>query len=374
VIIDEGWFMRPEGMATVLPVCSNGAPLYIHSSRATDPDSPTASIANAKYEDGTDAFDKYDNNTSCPDCKRKGPLFASRCRHMTTRLPHFRKETDASFMTAVMKQLPTAYEREVLNLDTSSDRTPIFSKRYMDWMLDGHNLYQRRDTIDTFITVVDPGAGVNQSEYAVLSMAFVSLEPHEKADDVLTRCVLLGADVMRTTIAVSVASVVRRHIEEVRSIPGLRYARCVVCPEANSNDAPNVAYHLRRMDISNVEIFTEPTSRGTIRVGQNTNSTSKPAMFSQLNARLRNNAVVFHRDFCQACPELAIEESSRDIVVKHFRNGYRKVGPVKQDGTKGRVVYTGKDRETGAQDDFLMCLAMGQLAYINYLSHQLAMV
>lgn len=366
--------MRPEGMATVLPVCNNGAPLYIHSSRQTDPDSPTASIANAKYEDGTDAFDKYDNNVSCPDCKRKGPMFASRCRHMTTRLPHFRKETDASFMTAVMKQLPLALEREILNLDMSSDRTPIFPNRYMDWMLDGHNLYQRRNTIDTFFTIVDPGAGVNQSEYAVLSMAFVSLDPHEETDEILTRCVLLGADVMRTAISVSVASIVRRHIEEVRSIPGLRYARCVVCPEANSNDAPNIVHHLREIGIPNVEIFTERTSQGTTRVGQNTHGYNKPKMFSQLLTRLRHNAVVFHRDFCQACPELAIEESAREIVVKHFRNGYRKVEPPTRSGVKGRVVYTGKDKETGAQDDFLMCLAIGQLVYLTYLEQHLAMM
>lgn len=359
--------MRPEGMATVLPVCSNGAPLYIHSSRATDPDSPTASIANAKYEDGTDAFDKYDNLVACPDCTRKGPLFASRCKHMTTRLPHFRKETDASFMTAVMKQLPAAYEREVLNLDMSSDRMPIFSNRYMDWMLDGRNLYQRYDTIDTFFTMVDPSAGGDQSEYAVLSMAFVSLEAHEKTDNLSTRCVLLGADVMRTNIATSVASIVQKHIEEVRSIPGLRYARCVVCPEANSNDSVNVAHNLQRMDLSNVEIFKESTSTGGVRVGQNTNSTTRPIMFWWVLTRLRHNAIVFHRDFCQACPELAIEESSRDITVKHFRNGYRLVEPPKRNGEKGKVIYTGKDKETGAQDDFLMCLAMGQLAYVNYI-------
>lgn len=360
--------MRPEGMATVLPVSSNGAPLYIHSSRATDPDSPTASIANAKYEDGVDAFDKYDNLVACPDCIRKGPLFASRCKHMTTRLPHFRKETDASFMTAVMKQLPAAYEREVLNLDMGSDTTPIFSTRYMDWMLDGHNLYRRYDTIDTFFTIVDPSAGTDRAKYAVLSMAFVPLEPYEKATEISTRCVLLGADVMQTNISVSVASILRKHIDEVRSIPGLRYARCVVCPEANSNDASNIGYHLQRMEVPNTQIYKSTTVNGRVQVGQHTNAQTRPIMFNQIITRLRHDAIVFHRDFCQACPEMAIEESSREIVVKHFRNGYRKVEPPKRNGEKGKIIYSGKNRETGAEDDYLMCLALGQIAHLNWLA------
>jgi hypothetical protein len=286
---------------------------------------------------------------------------------MTTRLPHYRKGTDASFIEAVMKMLPAAYEREILNLDMSSDRTPIFSRKYMDWMLDGRNLYQRYNAIDTIYVTVDPGAGRNQSEYAIMSMAFVPLEPYEKYDDVTTRCVVLGADAMRSNIAVTVAQVVKEHIEEVRRIPGLANVRCVVCPEANSTDADNVIFHLRKIDLHNVRVFTEIDSKGVTRNGQNTNAHTRKQMFLILEARIRAQCIVFHRDFCQASPGYALDESTRDIVITHLRNGYRKVEPPKRDGEKGRIIRTGKDPETGAQDDFLMCLAMGMLAHVKYL-------
>ena len=124
-----------------------------------------------RFPDGTPVFRTFEWKGVCEACEKKGEEVT--CEHKRGERPWWLETDDGGFMKQVMSDFYEDYMREMKGVEGSAQQKKVFRSEDVNFLQTREAEVQSLDgTFDYFFTSVDPAAGGNNSEYAIISMVF----------------------------------------------------------------------------------------------------------------------------------------------------------------------------------------------------------
>jgi hypothetical protein len=287
----------------------------------------------AKDARGNPLLNTVDLKMCCDACIRRGLELS--CKHMLGQLPHWQQRGRHDTIQRLMATEPDTFMVEMRGVVMDGLSQPAFDATAMRNLMTDPTFVWRHDgsTISHIFVALDPAAGGEQSEYAVVS-AFYTV------DDKLVIC---GAEAGKYREQRSCASLLINHIMALRrDIPGAASARIVFIPESNLGfEALWVTDEIRRSGLGDHwRVMVEDDNRAGVKV----NRSMKHLMVIRMNKRLINGRVAHLAPFVSVGDSEHTPEEMRDRLLGQLKDFKRKVKPPR-DPHHGQAVvsYSGKD-------------------------------
>jgi hypothetical protein len=339
LLYDEFYFMKEAVWSTTLPLAKLGAPILMTSSMSKNHDDAVRRMIYSTFENGDRVFLHLDCLKACPDCVARNA--ANTCNHVEQRPQHFEPRASLSRLKVMMAPFGSeAFERELMNTLAATDRLPVFRPEWLAPLRRADYVYNPPPgsrVYGEFLVGVDP-AGKGFSRTAICSFLF---DTRDRPPGLNYRCVILAAEVLpgKTINSYELGQAVIEHIQHVRAtIPGLRYARAIICVENNSilvADSLKVAIERTPGAAGpegNIALMHEHAGRRRgvaqgagepefdVRAGTHTTNRSKEEIMTKIRSLLVEGGLQFHarfsvpHEFQQPPGESSVEDAKRLFV------------------------------------------------------------
>lgn len=317
----------------VVPTLSTGCSLIAISTISADESNFLSKLVSAKDGRGNPLFNVLNLKMVCDNCHRRG--LDLQCRHMLGQLPAWQSRGRHDFIQRVMETEEDTFLVEMRGILSDGSKRPAYdAKSVRKLMTDPTMIYRPdgRDIRHIFMSV-DPAAGGERSEYAVVSAFF------DEAD----RMILCGAEAGKFTDFRGCTEMAVNHITALRTqIPGAKHARFVFVPESNlAFEAQHIADNIRR---AGDEIDFVCMREDANRAGYKTTREFKDLMVASANGLLVRDRVLRMHGFVCASDANGTPEEIEQKLLTQIRDYQRKVKPPRDlDFGVATVTYSGKD-------------------------------
>lgn len=121
--------------------------------------------------DGTPAFQTFEWRGICKACEDAGE--EDTCEHMRAERPWWLERDDGGFIKKIMQDFYEDYMREFKGAEGTMLQQKVFKSEMIDQLRKESAMVSfANETFDYFFVSVDPAAGGEQSEYAIVTMVF----------------------------------------------------------------------------------------------------------------------------------------------------------------------------------------------------------
>jgi hypothetical protein len=341
---EEFAFMDPRFyFQVIVPTMLTGA-AFVGITTLGDPSNFVNDLIKLRRPNGKLLFRVVALELVCERCRRNGQEM--HCRHKMGELPYWHSGAKHADVEKIMESRMGDFLRETRGLQPTSTNLPIFDKQSVERLLMKDNDFV--DTEETFrhlFISVDPAAGGENSRFAVVSCVY------SRVNDC---CVIVGADASDARTPQEQVELLARHIDETsRVLPSLQRAVRVFIPESNLGfEAQHMEANLKHAGLSGDKfcVIKEDANRAGVR----TTHSLKKMMSTNLEFRLLNGSIKFHRRFFTLTPGYTAVTMKR-FIVDELLGFSRILKPSKDPLAAPREFYSGK---ANGHDDMVMSLCL----------------
>jgi len=153
----------------VLPTLARSGVAFIGISTLDDPFSFWSQMIDLKDDDGKGVFKTIRYSLVCEDCIKAG--LETSCKHKMGDLPYWQDETQHNKLEKIMQDKSEAFLTETKGFLSNPNIKPAFDvKMVQHWM--NRPQVQKIKTRAAFFVSVDPAAGGNLSDYAIVTCCY----------------------------------------------------------------------------------------------------------------------------------------------------------------------------------------------------------
>jgi hypothetical protein len=153
--------------SVVLPTLARAGIAFIGISTLADPFNFWTQMLELKDEDGRQVFKTLRYTLVCDDCARQGK--EDTCKHKLGDLPYWQDASQHKKLEAIMQDKCDAYIRETKGGSGDPNIKPAFESRIVKRWMESKPVEKLPSGVPVVYTSVDPAAGGNMSDYAIVS-------------------------------------------------------------------------------------------------------------------------------------------------------------------------------------------------------------
>ena len=346
-ILEEAAYINPRLVyEVVVPTLSTGCSLIAISTISADESNFLSKLVDARDGRGNSLFNVLNLRMVCNACQRRGAELT--CAHMLGQLPRWQSRGRHDFIQRVMSTEEDTFLVEMRGVVADGMKQPAFDVNAVNDLMTNPEMVFTPSGADIkhLFVALDPAAGGEQSEYAVVS-AF-----YDSADNLI----MCGGEAGKYREQRSCANMLMNHIMALRSsIPGAANAKVVFIPESNlAFEALWVTDEMRRAGLGD---FWRVIIEDANRAGVKTSRQLKHLMVLNMNSRIARGRVRRVSNFVSIGDSDKTPEEMQEKILVQVKEFMRKVKPPRDPhhGTP-TVSYSGKDGH--GKDDLCMAFLL----------------